>query len=178
MCYDSVTYHEAEYLCQSLGARLCTVFEVAYDCAKSTGCGHDSRFVWTSTPEVQPSSTGHWAVCGRPDRCPIPAIVQDAAYDKIGDASLGSDPLGADIAVRCCSDVVLPGFLQRDASCPFADSEVAGVCYNNASYDEAFNLCAGVGARLCTKAELENVCLGGTGCLHDNRMVWSSDPYP
>ncbi|KAL3942475.1 MAG: hypothetical protein SGBAC_003326 [Bacillariaceae sp.] len=173
VCYNAVTYREAEYLCQSVGARLCTLFEVAYGCTRRSGCGHKDRFVWTSTPDVPPSSTSFWTVCGQVDDCPIPAMVQDATYDR-----LGGVPMGTDIATRCCSNVAQIGFKQHKASCPFAASDIGGVCYKNASHDVASSLCAGVGARLCTKAELENDCAAGPGCSHNARMIWSSDSYP
>ena len=41
-------------------------------------------------------------------------------------------------------------------------------------FDEAEILCLGLGARLCTAAELVNLEGSGTGCGHDNRRVWSS----
>ena len=32
-----------------------------------------------------------------------------------------------------------------------------------------------MGARLCTRAELQADCTAGTGCGHDGDLVWSSD---
>ncbi|CAJ1953005.1 unnamed protein product [Cylindrotheca closterium] len=178
VCYNSVTYHEADALCSSAGARLCTAIEISSNCASNTGCGHNNRFAWTSTADIQPSTTAYWTVCGREERCPIPALAQDASYDRIGGVT-GWEA----IATRCCSDAELPGYRKREGgsvpyeSCPFAETEIDGVCHENTSYDEAFNLCAGAGARLCTKAELENGCAGGTGCNFDDNMIWSSDQY-
>ena len=33
-----------------------------------------------------------------------------------------------------------------------------------------------MGARLCSKAELEAGCTAGTGCAHDGDMIWTSEP--
>jgi len=49
-CYDTATHDEAESICASVGARLCTLQEVEDRCTINTGCGHNHRMVWTSTP--------------------------------------------------------------------------------------------------------------------------------
>ena len=67
--------------------------------------------------------------------------------------------------------VALTGFEQQKATCPFAASDIGGVCYDNTSYDVASYLSAGVGARLCTKAELENESAAGSSCSHNVRMI-------
>lgn len=50
VCHADATYDEAVELCSSINARLCTVYELMNDCAKWTGCGHDSKMNWSSTP--------------------------------------------------------------------------------------------------------------------------------
>lgn len=42
-------FWDAEALCRSQGARLCTAVEVTTSCARGTGCGHDNDFIWTSS---------------------------------------------------------------------------------------------------------------------------------
>ena len=49
-------------------------------------------------------------------------------------------------------------------------------CQNEIAHADADEMCMSVGARLCTAAELfENAEGQGTGCGHDNRLIWSSD---
>jgi hypothetical protein len=51
-------------------------------------------------------------------------------------------------------------------------------CSADKTFHEAEAICAGVGARLCTVAELINECTRGTGCGYDRTVVWSSDTSP
>eukprot|EP00121_Abeoforma_whisleri_P008809 Awhi_evm1s8091 len=67
-------------------------------------------------------------------------------------------------AVRCCS--------VDGSSCT---SKIANQCYNGKSYFEAYQLCEGIGLRLCSINELETNMCCSTGCNHDNRRVWTSD---
>jgi hypothetical protein len=54
-------------------------------------------------------------------------------------------------------------------------SELEGVCHNgNASLHDAMVACAGVGARLCSAAELSADVAKGSGCSLDHQLVWSS----
>ena len=70
-------------------------------------------------------------------------------------------PLTSTAAVRCCTT--------DGSSCA---SEVPG-CTNAATYDEAEAICAAFGRRLCTPDEASRCC--GSGCVHDERMVWTSE---
>eukprot|EP01084_Bolivina_argentea_P290961 499963_1 len=47
VCYQRVTFQEAESICNDWGMRLCTKAELI-PLAKATGCNHDSRLCWTS----------------------------------------------------------------------------------------------------------------------------------
>jgi hypothetical protein len=48
-------------------------------------------------------------------------------------------------------------------------------CVNELTHADAEEHCLSVGARLCTATELfENAEGVGTGCGHDNRLIWSS----
>lgn len=64
-------------------------------------------------------------------------------------------------SVRCCN---LDG-----GGC---ESNVPG-CTDAATYEEAVTICAANGRRLCTPNEAIMCC--GTGCGHDNRMVWTCE---
>ena len=49
-CSGAVTYCEAvEYCDQIPGSRLCTLEELESQCTAYTGCGYDSRLIWSST---------------------------------------------------------------------------------------------------------------------------------
>ena len=52
-CHHAASFAEAEAVCASAGARLCTAAELQNDCARGTGCGHDRDLVWSM--DVQPS---------------------------------------------------------------------------------------------------------------------------
>ncbi|CAJ1945920.1 unnamed protein product [Cylindrotheca closterium] len=127
----------------------------------------------TNVPSSEPTITSfHWVTCGRRGACSgLPATLQNSNYESIGGT-------GREIAIRCCSDTSLPGFRKRTTSCPYAESPLAGVCYNSVTHHEAVDLCTGLGARLCTQAELDGDCARGSGCGHDGRWVWTSDPGP
>jgi len=45
-CYNAKTFSEAEGICSSNNARLCTEQEILDDCSQGSGCGHDSSQVW------------------------------------------------------------------------------------------------------------------------------------
>ena len=49
----------------------------------------------------------------------------------------------------------------------------AGTCHVS-SFDAAEALCESMGARLCTKAEVEGGCVAGTGCSYDDELIWTS----
>jgi len=45
-CYNAKTFSEAEGICSSNNARLCTEQEILDDCSQGSGCGFDWRQVW------------------------------------------------------------------------------------------------------------------------------------
>jgi hypothetical protein len=47
-------------------------------------------------------------------------------------------------------------------------------CVSDATFEEAANVCISTGARLCTAAEMSAGCTAGTGCGHDDDMIWTS----
>ena len=50
-----------------------------------------------------------------------------------------------------------------------------GACQHALTYAQNVAWCGAMGARLCTRAELQADCTAGTGCGHDGDLVWSSD---
>jgi len=47
-CSGDVTWADAKAFCEAAGARLCTVEELQDDETRGTGCGYDTKMVWTS----------------------------------------------------------------------------------------------------------------------------------
>ena len=51
-CSRDKTFAEAEAICQTAGARLCTVAEIENGCTAGTGCAFDHALVWASRPAL------------------------------------------------------------------------------------------------------------------------------
>ena len=82
--------------------------------------------------------------------------------------------------VRCCSDIQLSKWKARVNGCSVwgesavtAPGRVPWGCSREKTFDEADTICQAAGARLCTKAELEDNCAKGTGCQFDKTLVWA-----
>jgi len=45
-CSRDKTFAEAEAICQSIGARLCTAAELLGGCTAGSGCGFDFELIW------------------------------------------------------------------------------------------------------------------------------------
>lgn len=77
----------------------------------------------------------------------------------------------------CATSAVLAVAGMTDATTPPvtppANSPPAP-CQSGVGYRAAEATCAALGARLCTIAEILNGDGSGTGCGHDNRLVWAS----
>jgi len=54
---DAATFAQAANHCAAQNARLCTPKELADDCTKGSGCGHDRDLIWTSEVCLAPSPT-------------------------------------------------------------------------------------------------------------------------
>jgi len=187
-CYNDKNYNQAAAICDAAGAtgRLCTRIELHNFCGGSSGCGHNSDLLWSGTvwsstpdsptesptdaPSVSPTDPpSHWVVCGN--------------YPEASRACSGEDPEKVALddelhEVRCCSDQFISGFEQKNR-CPngvWGGSKIGGQCYDDKTYQEAFDICdgAGVTGRLCTRTEIHNFCAGSTGCGFNAELVWTS----
>ena len=58
--------------------------------------------------------------------------------------------------------------------CPFSESQLDGVCYQEKNYESAWTICASNGAGLCTKKELESNCSADAGGEFDSELIWLS----
>ena len=68
-CQENKTFAQAEAICATAGARLCTVAELEDECTRGTGCFHDWDLVWGTGMPTPTASV----VCGRADYCPSEA---------------------------------------------------------------------------------------------------------
>ena len=79
--------------------------------------------------------------------------------------------------VRCCKEQESDGG-GWSSKCGNFDklikgrSKIDGECHYLSFWD-AFRLCNDADGRLCTKEEVENSCVKGTGCSYDKQQVWT-----
>uniref|UniRef100_A0A6V2VRI7 Glycoside hydrolase family 19 catalytic domain-containing protein n=1 Tax=Emiliania huxleyi TaxID=2903 RepID=A0A6V2VRI7_EMIHU len=74
-CMRDKTLLEAEAICASAGARLCSAAELLADCARGTGCGFDSQLVWASDEQSLPDPAPGPLPGPAPDPQPMPTPV-------------------------------------------------------------------------------------------------------
>jgi len=179
-CFDSVTYAEAQTICAANGGYVCTKQQVEDGCTAGGGCLHDMDLVWTGdTAPAPPSNPVQlarvpedwlWLSCGRGGDCGIGFDVQAQAKEKH--------------EVRCCSKKWKQGWLKSKDSCDvwhesdLLDGNTKIQCFHRATYAEAQQICAQNGGYVCEKEEVESGCVKGSGCYHDNDLVWTSKDAP
>jgi hypothetical protein len=91
-CTSEATWAEAYAVCRSAGTRLCTAVELERGEGQGTGCGHNSRMVWSQSSvlgELHCRNT----------------LVAVTVYPTAVSRCLAP---GATAAVRCCADVRCP----------------------------------------------------------------------
>jgi len=87
-CSGEISHSKAQEHCEAVGARLCTIDEIARDETRATGCGYDRTLVWSS------SSCGNgkfWAQAG------------NSLY-ATGSTGKRCMSAGSKINTRCCAD--------------------------------------------------------------------------
>jgi len=120
-------------------------------------------------PAVQPvqtNSRGHyWAVIGEKaylnHRDPSKPLNPEC-LPKSAKHSENTHNFGNNIAVACCKDGGSKG--SRPG------------CVSGVTFDEAKAQCQAGGLRLCTRNEIEEGKTGGTGCMFDYYLHWTSTP--
>jgi len=96
----AITWAQAKAACRTVGGRLPTKQEVLDLHVKGTGCSHDDRMVWTSTPGQEANS--YALVCGDPDNADT--NTQERLFD---DVDFSANPLPSptnEIGIRCVAD--------------------------------------------------------------------------
>jgi len=172
-CIDSATFAEATDHCAAQGGRLCTAQELADDCTRGSGCGHDAEQIWSSDA-TSPSCE---CVCAHSETAAQYMVQMGSShYNQNGNAPVAKDA-DSTHEVRCCSDVTLPGF-QKINGCSIWGESFIPQCEDASTWAEAVTQCDAIGARLCTAQELSDDCTRGTGCGHDAEQIWSSTAAP
>ena len=80
-------------------------------------------------------------------------------------------------AVSCCSDYEkLGGGWKYKHTCNIWSTSKFenNKCEKSSTYKEARCLCEQIGGRLCTEAEIDAKCTGGTGCGYNITPIWTS----
>jgi len=167
---DGNTYAEAVDICDANGARLCTKDELLDRCTRASGCKYDTEYIWSNT---MVEDTHVFLACGD--------------HGKTSGSSCGGTDTHFDVStltevheVRCCTEDAHDGWTKRDGCSVYGESELVPVgggdpeCHHMATYYEAVNICESNNARLCTKSEILARCTYGTGCAHDEDLVWTS----
>ena len=176
-CVHGADYGEAQAVCFADGARMCSADELTNDCTAGTGCGHDTDLI-RSSDSCSPQGT----ISGNIGRGPEYAWVSrgNPSNDGItGESATLCVAANSLHELRCCSDIELPGYQQKQSCDIWAESQFLSVddgCVDGATYDEASDVCANDGARLCTLNEVQEGCTAGTGCGHDADLVRTSEP--
>ena len=93
-CFTWKNHPDAERKCLKLGGRMCSQEDIEAGVGKSTGCGFDSEFLWTSTP------------------CGANSFIQAKGN---GDGSTQCRAAKSKGPMRCCSDVSVGGRTQAAA---------------------------------------------------------------
>merc|ERR1712156_193979 len=122
-CYPAETWLSAYEKCASQGARLCTEAEIEAECTRSTGCGFDAKYVWTSQfttapPTSSPTiSVSPTASVTTPPTSSHAVVVCGATHCEptCGSSSKVVEVQSSLNAVRCCSDTYKPGGWKQNA---------------------------------------------------------------
>lgn len=95
-CVEAATFRQAQVICKSSGARLCTIEEIAAKETNGSGCDFDTRRIWSLTEcrAQETSAGGHVTALG--------------ADGSIPQCSVSNTETAA---VRCCADVCNVGGL-------------------------------------------------------------------
>jgi hypothetical protein len=169
-CSHSVTYAQAEHTCAVVGGRLCTATELVLGEGEGTGCGHNSRMLWSSSTKLMsaPQMPGHLK-CLSTQRILVAGTAAAATPPVCVASTAVHGPYGLPgIAVRCCADIECKDKRGVAADMPSepcktcdqlgwpmegGDPEVCSesddgfVCTSDVDYAHAAALCNSIGTR-------------------------------
>eukprot|EP00966_Prymnesium_polylepis_P101768 2356325-Prymnesium_polylepis.1 len=109
-CHSAESLEDAAQLCSSLGARLCSTYELEEDVAHGTGCNLDINRVWSSTLCHDGAYTGHITQAG------------SRASMNVRPRECGARPDDR-WGVRCCADAI--SLLEQQSSADLAPSALS-----------------------------------------------------
>jgi uncharacterized surface protein with fasciclin (FAS1) repeats len=96
-CTTNAVFSKAERTCKMAGARLCTATELLTGEGMGSGCGHDGRYIWSS------SRTGAGQRCKVDERVIVSGRASRQAGVQRGDARCAK-LTSRKTALRCCAD--------------------------------------------------------------------------
>ena len=121
-CQNSITYERAASACSAFGARLCTADELMGGEAEGTGCGHDFRYVWSSSTRVQvpaalaPNSNHGSIVCPEGQQVVVlgnqgpggggSLTVEGRTFPDVAHCQPVNPRADGQPSLRCCADTV------------------------------------------------------------------------
>jgi len=188
-CQGKVTFDQAEEICATSGARLCSKCEIEDGVTAAAGCSLDYRHLWTSTQtrdgnyqyvvkgdgsdtKIATDRTYHVRCCA--DQPPaqkscaaLPATFKTTAEKNVCGASIIADTDGSEY---CYAGTSPTWCRSRDGNGDCVDSVPNR---GQVTWAEASWTCKVAGARLCSLEELSDNIAKGTGCGADKGMVWT-----
>lgn len=100
-CENEITHADADELCMSVGARLCTAVELFENGeGTGTGCGHDRRLIWSSSSTL--NSGDYHLRCQDFEKVVVPGNVRNIRPGQFEPSCINVGQTGA--ALRCCAD--------------------------------------------------------------------------
>jgi len=182
-CFRSRNWSAAAQICADEGAELCSA-DALVSAAIGTGCGLDSKYVWTSetcgkagaNKFIARRGDGGPSICAAMGRkfgvrCCMPTCDDG---DQTGPAHGGGGDGGDDV---CCQEQATPSAWKFDDAnrvCATSEGFAPGADCFKGSFDDAQAFCAAAGARLPALDEVEST--QRTGCGWDKSLVWTSEP--
>jgi len=114
-CFNLEKYplEAAEYLCESVDARLCSASELSANVAKDTGCAIDSEYVWSG------------------DKCPKGNMVVAGSAEAAAKKPARCVASTSTASIRCCSHYSAVSTTAKPTAPPAADTVPTNSCNCN-----------------------------------------------
>jgi hypothetical protein len=190
---NSHTWAQANQVCDYVGGRLCTSDELLANAARGTGCAIDWEATWTSTTcagggmqsrlgaaDTNPATCQTDLSVQLSVRCCADGVPTTPSSTLPETTALGASttaPISVVSSSATCAQLGWSFKGEGAAMGVCAASVIGGSCrLNTDTYNDAAQLCAAEGARLCTADELKANVGQGTGCSVDYNPTWSQTP--
>jgi PKD repeat protein len=189
-CFKKIKFANADMACKNLGARLCTVRELKDEVGNTRGCRLQWKKTWASDGDCVDPATSPAAMSVAVKRSSEPRTKCKRAKsknalrccaDKIGNIEKmgGTTAVAKPTSSISCTALVADEAFEYPASGEIAvcgATEVDGTCYKGlARHEQAVEICASVGARMCTSAEIKGGVGADTGCkVRVRTWIWAA----